>query len=644
MPSPHIPHQSLKQVSALQLLLLLAATVIVYWAGLQGPFLLDDSHNLAAVQAWLEGRGSLGDLLASKLASPYGRPVAMASFAATAAIGGFTPFAFKLGNLLVHLACGLCAFALVSRMANRDPFLARHARKAAFLVTGAWLLHPLNASTVLYAVQRMAQLSTLWMLGGMWAYMVIRERIERAPSVASIVVLAVAMAMATTLGFLSKENGILLPAMCLLLELVYFPRSTRPNGIRAMFAFGVLLPAIAGVVAFVLNPARLLGAYAQRDFGPGQRLLTEARVLCDYMAQTFIPNPSRMGVYTDDFPLSTGLLSPPSTFLAIVVLLCISVFAWRARRTVPALTLGWGIFLLGHALESTFLPLELYFEHRNYLPMIGLLYAAAGVAVFAWDRSGARPVAVRRAAGVAPVALLALLGVATHGRALAWSDERTLVETAAIAHPDSLRAQLAVVSNAVSRRDLPRAHLALAALLDSEKPRIRAIAYLNRLNLDCAMSHQANSLDMAAGLRNAPARLGEDEAESFDLLFANTRQPCEGTSDAALGALAEGFAHQAVGQADSDGPKAEIRHVAARFHARAGDWKSARAQAALAWQPNMPAAASQILIRAYLESEDFAAAERTWREAALRATPEDQAGLRWLRQLIDRARAKTHQQ
>ena len=640
MSPPSIAPTTEGKLQPLLLALLMVVTVGLYWQGLRGPFLLDDWHNLLPVQAWLKGDSTLVELLGSKLASPYGRPVAMASFAASAAIGGFTPFAFKAGNLLVHLACGLAVFALVKRLAARDKVLAPHAANTALVISALWLLHPLHASTVLYAVQRMAQLSALWMLVGMWAYMVLRERFERAPSGMSVVVLAMAMAMATALAFFSKENGVLLPAMCLLLELVYFTRLTRPNGIRILFGIGVFVPALVGTVIFALEPARLLGAYEQRNFTLGQRLLTEARALCDYIAQTFIPNPVRMGIYTDDFPISTGLLAPPSTLLAILFLMGVSVVSWRMRAAIPALAAGWGIFLLGHALESTFLPLELYFEHRNYLPMLGLLYGMAGTLAYAWKRSGIQSQRARRGARAALLAVLAVFAFATHGRAGVWSDERTLVEAAAAAHPRSMRAQLAVVSNAVSRRDLLRAHAALAELMVSDEPRVRMLAHLNRLNLDCAMQHQANPDDLASALRNAPHKLEKDASETFDLLLSNTRQPCQGASDGALGWLAAALADRAVHQPNRNGTKAEIRHAAASFYARAGDWTRALPQARLAWQPGMPAATSQPLIRSQLASNDFTGAERTWQEAAARATPEDQAGLRWLQQQIEQARAK----
>lgn len=38
------------------------------------------------------------------------------------------------------------------------------------------------------------------------------------------------------------------------------------------------------------------------------------------------------------------------------------------------LSFGLLYFLIGHSIESTIFPLEIYFNHRNYLPSIGLYY------------------------------------------------------------------------------------------------------------------------------------------------------------------------------------------------------------------------------------------------------------------------------
>ena len=409
---------------------------------------------------------------------------------------------------------------------------------------------------------------------------------------------------------------------------------------RAFFGIALLLPLIIGLVWLAMKPAWLMGSYVQRDFVWQERLLTQARALCDYLWKTIAPNSPQMGVYTDDFALSTGLLSPPTTLAAILVLLAISIAAWRLRQRIPALFVGWGIFLAGHAIESSILPLELYFEHRNYLPMVGVLYALIGLIFAAGDRLRAAGLRPGRIGTVLTVVSLAMLALGTHGRARVWSDEQLLAESAIAAHPDSMRAQLAVVDNSIRRQDFARARQALDELTRSPQSRSRAQGHLNRINLDCATRHTANTNDLASAVRNAPIRISKDEAETFNLLFRNTQTACTGVSNSALAVAATRFADRATQQPDWFGAKAELRHTAAQFHARAGDWSSALPQARLGWQRGMPAAASVVLVQAQLAAGDLAGAEATWREAATRIDPNDPrdvAGLRWLRGRIDTA-------
>jgi hypothetical protein len=345
-----------------------------------------------------------------------------------------------------------------------------------------------------------------------------------------------------------------------------------------------------------------------------------------------------MGVYTDDFPISTGLLSPASTIGAILLLLGITLVALRLRRRMPFLFTGWGIFLAGHVLESSILPLELYFEHRNYLPMLGVLYALVGLAFASGQYLRTRGLRPGRIGMVVTFAAIAILAFATHGRARVWSSQETLADAAAAARPESMRAWLAVVGDATARRDYAKAYAALETLTRARQPRVRAQGFLNRVNLGCAIRHSANASDLAEAVDSRPTRVTKDEAETFDLLYRNTQTPCTGIGNSELARAAAAFADAATTQPDWLGAKAQLRHASARFHAREHDWSSVLPQAKLAWQSGMPAAASALLVQAQLASGNMADAERTWEEARQRAQPGDQDGLRWLRRQIDAAR------
>ena len=82
-----------------------------------------------------------------------------------------------------------------------------------------------------------------------------------------------------------------------------------------------------------------------------QRLLTESRVLWFYVGMIVYPDVRSMSLYHDDFLVSTGLLEPGTTLLAIAAwgMLLGCAIAWRRRfQTVaanltenPRRALGW---------------------------------------------------------------------------------------------------------------------------------------------------------------------------------------------------------------------------------------------------------------------------------------------------------------
>jgi len=77
-----------------------------------------------------------------------------------------------------------------------------------------------------------------------------------------------------------------------------------------------------------------------------------------------------LGFYHDDFQASAGWLTPWTTLPAVLGLLCVALAALVVRRRFPLFAFAVLFFLAGHLLESTVFPLELVFEHRNYLPSI----------------------------------------------------------------------------------------------------------------------------------------------------------------------------------------------------------------------------------------------------------------------------------
>ena len=126
-------------------------------------------------------------------------------------------------------------------------------------------------------------------------------------------------------------------------------------------------------VAWLLPGVLRAENWASRHFTLGTRLLSEARIIVDYIVWTLLPTPDALSFYHDDFQISTGLLKPWTTLASIVALAALLALAIWLRQRQPLAALGIALFLGCQLLTGTILPLELIYEHRNYFASFGLL-------------------------------------------------------------------------------------------------------------------------------------------------------------------------------------------------------------------------------------------------------------------------------
>ena len=426
-------------------------TLLVYLPGLNGSFVLDDYRNIVTNKG-IHVEGFTPEALSQLFVGADGktriissRPVAMLSFAMNYFIGGLEPYGFKLMNLLIHLCTGWTIFLVMSWIfrANRllenniyHPLKSNCSRWIALLTTIIWLIHPLNVSTVLYSVQRMAQLSALFTLLGFAAYLRCRLLQLENTRFTGRLALFTGLFICWPLGILSKENAIILPLLCFVAEITLFRFVAISVLLRRLHH--ILVLAIFITVAYLLyNPDFVLSVYRDnRDFTLGQRLMTESRVLWVYVHSLLLPDLTRMGLFLDDFLLSTGFLNPMSTLLSTVAWCAVLLTAIFMRQCLPILSFSILWFLTGHILESSFIGLEIAFEHRNYLPGIGVILCLSWCVVTLYQQQERlRPVFRLTGIGIL-ILLISLTLLRNHQWSTSWKYTNTEVRH----HPLSYRA------------------------------------------------------------------------------------------------------------------------------------------------------------------------------------------------------------
>lgn len=608
---------------------LIATAWLAYAPGLTGGFLFDDYANLPAIGATgpIDHWTTFWRYITSGTADPTGRPLALLSFLIDARNWPADPRPFLRTNIFLHLVNGILLAWLLRALgmllfaddrqgsylqdesnaeaghgqnslgddAVQRPVTSPHspARRGSFgaadpwfrinlaaaLGAGFWLLHPLFVSTTLYIVQREAMLPATFVLLGLLAWLHGRERILVGQRLAGFAWLVLGLGGCTVLAVLSKANGILLPALALVLEYTVARAGKRGNvgnrqqsalmqgversgapvnsgsslrfvrndvqeqigirddlqmsggdrsaestdhDLRALYQRAMLvlawLPAML-VALYLLHAGwrgMVHGVNAIRPWTLGQRLLTEPRILMDYLALLWLPRPFTPGLFNDFIHVSTSLLHPATTLPALAAALGLIIGAVVLRRRWPALAAAVLFYFVGQSIESSTLALELYFEHRNYLPAMLMFWPLA-----LWlaglpggtrkssgkTRPGKNPFARGTPLSAQAVtrlkflfALIALTGLAamTHARASLWGNQHDQALLWAQLNPDSPRAQAHAAQAQMTAGHPDLAAMRLDPLLRTQPDQVQIA--LNLFGAQC-MSGNVDSDAIKASMR-----------------------------------------------------------------------------------------------------------------------------------------------
>jgi tetratricopeptide (TPR) repeat protein len=447
------------------------AAAAAYANSLGVPFVLDDQH-------LLERRALHATSLApSELARaaegfPLHRWLAFVTFAANHAVGGLDPAGYHAVNLAIHVAVALTflwvARALLARLALGDE---RRRRTAAALAALLFAVHPVQTMAVTYVIQRMTSLGALLALGavGLWLRARAGGGLRAAP--------AIGAALLSYLAVSCKESYVVVPALVVLVEWVcgvdiaaLVRRHARVSAALAAAAAGAL-----GCAAWAYWPA-LHDPRPDYAIPLADRLLTQPRVMWHYLSLLALPLPSRLHLdYA--WPVSTGLLSPPTTLPALLGLVALAGGAVAVRRRAPLAALAVGWFIVALSIEQSVLPIDLVFEHRLYFSALGLFllvgWAAASL------RPAGRPIGAWTAVPVA-----AALALGTHARNEVWRDPARLYSDEAAAGPGRSRSLVNAGRELIRQGKLDDAERVLRRALTLDPTEVLARAHLGRIAMD----------------------------------------------------------------------------------------------------------------------------------------------------------------
>ncbi len=294
------------------------------------------------------------------------RPLARLSFALNYYFGKQNVFGYHVVNFAVHYVATIFLFLFIYNTLQLPIFNSRHNKTAyaiALLSVFLWATHPIQVTAVTYIIQRMASMAGMFYIMAMFFYLKGRTATGTMKQAVHYALCGVAAIFA----FASKENAAMLPMSLFIYDLFLIQGPTKENIKKNLKV--IVLPLMIALVLgyFYVGQSSILDEYNSRPFSLAERLLTEPRVIIFYISLLLYPISSRL-TFLHDITISTSVFTPWSTLPAICMIVITIVLALKICRKRPLIAYCIFFFFLNHVIEGSIIPLELIYEHTNYLP------------------------------------------------------------------------------------------------------------------------------------------------------------------------------------------------------------------------------------------------------------------------------------
>jgi protein O-mannosyl-transferase len=369
------------------------------------------------------------------------RPVPMLSFALNWYIGKDNVFGYHIVNNAIHLVTTCFLFLTVLNLLMSPNLKGKYQGYEyviAFLCAILWAVNPIQTQAITYIVQRMASIAAMFYIIGIYFYL----KARLSPPCLNRFFFIAGCLISFILALGSKENTATFPIAVAIIEILFFQdlsdRSIRRKIAIAFTIFGAVMSFFLIIFYIKGDISNLLKGYENRVFTLKERLLTEPRIVIYYISQIFYPIFSRLSL-VHDINISTSLLKSWTTIpaiLAIIFLLATGILQ-ATKRPIVALSILF--FFMNHIIESTIIPLELIYEHRNYLPSFFLFFPVATGLIWLIDYFKKKNSFIQKLLLVSITGVIFSFCAGTIVRNRAWATEKTLWEDCIIKAPGMAR-------------------------------------------------------------------------------------------------------------------------------------------------------------------------------------------------------------
>jgi len=299
-----------------------------------------------------------------------------------------------------------------------------------------FVAHPVHTQAVTYIVQRFSSLATLFYLLSVTAY--VQSKIDPLSKKARYSWYSVSISAAVCAMF-TKEISFTLPVIIICYDLIFF-RTSIQKRIFEFIPFILILPIIPVCTlksaGLTYNASGLNQLSESIGYGISRwdYLTTQFRVIVTYIRLMLFPVRQNLDY---DYPIYRSMLDTEILLsLALLIMIMMTgVFVMIKSNSAPEnerclfKCIAFGIlwFFITLAVESSVFPIEdVIFEHRLYLPSIGLIISfATGMALALEHLKIPSPVRKFLYCSFMVSALL-VLAVMTYSRNNIWRSESSL--------------------------------------------------------------------------------------------------------------------------------------------------------------------------------------------------------------------------
>ena len=529
----------------IHVLLILVTGFVVYSNTISVPFIFDDYDCLVKNPAirnfscFPETQRVMGlSISADVQNNVILRPVAYFTFAINYALHGLDVFGYHIVNLLLHIGCAMLVYNLSVQLMSTPAMTAGEqtgnvaepddVRLIALFAALLFVCHPLQTQAVTYIIQRFVPLATFFYLGAIALYV----RFRTVSTLTSRVTAYALSLAATVLAMESKEIAFTLPVIIVLVECMFFTGGVGPRFVRLMpFLLTMVIIPIKLLSltspAQAYDPETISGAINLINFkgtSSWDYLMTQFGVITTYLRLLLLP----VGQNFDyDYPLQQSFFSMSVLFPLVLLLILMGTGLYllvrsREYRLYKLIAFGVFWFFITLSVESSIVPIEdLIFEHRIYLPSIGLFISVLTVVAVMVHRITGRSMSSSRSAALLLVASVVSLTATAISRNMVWQHPVTLWTDVTRKSPNKARGYAWLGEShlePVMAQVAPEASNGRKISVDVRDPRIDSAikAFREAIRLRPAMPLYYLKLGYALQLKN--------ELEQAEAMYAKAEQ------------------------------------------------------------------------------------------------------------------------